>query len=192
LIIHVYATIIHESIYENSHCQKENLSQAITVQIVDFLFSLLNENDAQYAHNEENNIKTRIFDKKIIVCRCLPLIINVLHSSQQDKRLVDLNSVLEKMLDSFENNQSDIIKLEMIRAYYNLLSQCPDRPALKTVIVTKRYLNCLFENTKQFVLAVDCQSNGSYLYDFLFSYLSLIRILLENTDSIKVWFILIL
>lgn len=187
LSIHVYASILHESFYGNGFCQKENLSEAINFQIVEFLFKLLNENDEQYSdYREDNLIEMRFYDKKLIACRCLPLIINVLHFLQQDKRLVDLNVVLEKMLDSFAKNQRDGIKLEMIRAYYNVLNECSDRAALKTVIVTKRYLNCLFEQTNTFCLAVGCQTNKRILYEFLYTYLSLIKVILENSDSIKV------
>jgi len=138
LILHTYACILNESLSSSLNAsansllsnnsntgvlinlnQSDNLLQAITPNIVEFLFNLLNEekknnsnsNDDDEFYNKVDELKDldliRIrkklfYDKKLIICRCLPSIINVLHLSLPDKRLVDLNSVFDKSINSME------------------------------------------------------------------------------------------
>ena len=217
LAIHVYACILNESMLNNvnqlnNSFQNDNLLRAITPLIVEFLFETFKDNTDNELNNfynsetdnaENCSLKKRLFhDRKLIVCRCLPLIINVLHLSLPDKRLVDLGAVLDKSMTALERVQRADIKLEFVKAFLNMLSECSDRAALKIVIVSKRFFICLLEQLRFICLTCNPtttttaqqsksqKSNGVDNFEFLHEYvrvtLSLIKNLLDNSESVKV------
>jgi hypothetical protein len=188
LSTHLYAVILNQYIEQNEFVQMNNIAKIIDLPILELLFKLLNENDVLLRdQNEYFTIEMRFYDKNSIICVCLPMIIIILHSSKQTNRVVDLNIVLDKMLYSFENNQHISIKLELLKAYLNILSTSSDRAALKTILATKHYLNCLIKQTYNLYLTINIHLHRSIFYDLLITYLSLIKILFEKTDSIKVF-----
>jgi hypothetical protein len=197
--IHVYASILNESLLNNSNQtsatnilaqQNDNLLRAITPHLIEFLIDFFNEKDENTLSKERN---VSFYDKKLIFCRCLPLIVNVLHSSLPDKRLVDLGNVLDRFMDAFQKCKRNDIKLEFVRSYLSMLHECTDRAALKIVIVSKRFfislieqLKFVFSNVKFDEISDLANESKKFLHEFLRLVLCLIKSLLENSDSVKV------
>ena len=198
--VHVYASILNESLLNSStqssgassmSQQNDNLLRAITPHIVEFLIDFFNEQDEEILTRDR---KVSFYDKKLIFCRCIPLIVNVLHSSLPDKRLVDLSVVLDRFMDAFQKCKRNDIKLEFVKSYLSMLYECTDRAALKIVIVSKRFFVSLLEQLK-FVFANYRQEESSgladgdaepFLHEFVRLVLCLIKSLLENSDTVKV------
>ena len=199
--VHVYASILNESLLNNSNQtngtnsiaqQNENLLRAITPQIVEFLIEFFNEQNEIITMSQER--KALFYNKKLIFCRCLPLIVNVLHSSLPDKRLVDLSFVLDKFMDAFQKCNQNDIKLEFVKSYLNMLYECTDRAALKIVIVSKRFFISLLEQLS--IVTASCKQDkianfvndysGPFLHEFVRLVLCLIKSLVENSESVKV------
>ena len=180
----------------NNANQNENLLRAITPQIVDFLFKLFYEesdNDKyELAYGPSpptpNELRRLVFcDKKLIVCRCLPLIVNILHLSLPDKRQVDLSVVLEKCMLALELVKRADIKLELIKSYLNMISECSDKAALKIVLASGRFFVCLIDQC-QSISANVARGRGSpkFLHTFLLLSLTLIKNLIYSSDTVKV------
>jgi hypothetical protein len=142
----------------------------------------------------------------LIVCRCLPLIVNVLHLSLPDKRQVELSVLLERCIVALERVQRIDIKLELVKSYMSMLSECADRAALKIVIVSSRFFTCLLEQLRFTCLLNDgklisplaspsgekvtrMDESEIFLSEFIYTTLSLIKSLLENSQSVKDTFI---
>lgn len=201
----------------------ENLLKAINSQMVEFLFELLTkspaagaddymilnnkffilgDNKTQSSSDANNYIKICYADRQLLVCRCLPLIINILHLSLPDKRLVDLAIVIERLIVALERVQRDFIKYELIRSYLIMLNECSDRAALKIVLVSKRFFICLLEQTRLICLTntptantPDTRENETarpvseshfFLHECIQVVLNLIKNLLENSQTVKV------
>lgn len=159
----------------------DNLVKAVQPQIVDHLFHVLvtpsNEaatavansstsdyilmNDSFLWIDEKKNgkqdpIRRCFADQQLIVSRCLPLLVNILHLSLPDKRLVELSSVLDRIIGAFELVQRDCVKLELVKAYSTMLSECSDRAALKITIVSRKFFISLLEQIR-----LVCLTNSS-------------------------------
>jgi hypothetical protein len=197
----------------------ENLLKAINSQIVDFLFEILVSTSAKSyvilkdnlivcdrdniatettsttaATTREDKLKMCFDDKQLLACRCLPLIVNILHLSLPDKRLVDLPSVIDKLIFSMERIQRDFIKYELIRSYLIMLSECCDRAALKIAIVSKKFfiglleqvrLICLINNGSD-VVRLGHSHDSLFLHECILVVLHLIKNLLDNSQTVKV------
>ena len=189
-----------------SNNQNENLARTITPQIIDLLFKLFYGNDnidpnvkndiiyidtLTNLDNESENNSTQLrkllfYDRKLILCKCLPLVVNILHSSLPDKRQVELSLVLEKCILAFELVKRVDIKFEFVRSYLKMLQECADRAALKIVIVSGRFFTCLLEQIN-LVSQVSAENNAlPFLHEFVRLTLCLIKNLLENSESVKV------
>jgi hypothetical protein len=103
--IHVYASVLHQTFVSVSAAANspnasvaaaakavstahiDHLLRAITPRIVEYLFGSLERDDAtteqSRAATDPANKGTRhlFYDKKLTVCRCLPLVVNILHAS---------------------------------------------------------------------------------------------------------------
>ena len=200
-----YSTYINSNLSYNSS-QMEILLRAITPQIIDYLFKLFYEQET-FESDEENKLiylndyinlvvnkqqpndkqqEILFYDKKLIVCRCLPLLVNILHLSLPDKRQVDLSVVLEKCMIALEETKRADIKLEIIRSYLSMINDCTDKAALKIVIVSSRFFNCLLEQMRLVSLTAIRIDSFDFLHEFIKLSLSLIKNLFENSQSVKV------
>ena len=192
--LHVYSCILNESISSNSVTtltnssttgvlinlnQNDNLIRAITPRIIDFLFDFLFNNPINDENQKEDDSR-KIYDKQLIVSKCLPLIINVLHLSLPDKRMVDLNHVLDKSIISLERVKRADIKLELMKSYLTMLNDCSDRAALKIVIATRKFFICLLEQFRYIVL-----TNTNIVHEYILVCLDLIRNLLDKSQAVK-------
>ncbi|CAF0785781.1 unnamed protein product [Brachionus calyciflorus] len=214
LALHCYACILNEitspsptntytsSTSLSSQNLNDNLLKAITPTIIDFIFKYFNNNynhklnnyfilndefiRVQDSNQEATNNKILFYDKNLIICRCIPLIIKVLHLSLPDKRLVDLNLVLDKSLSSLDLVDNFYIKYEIIKSYLNLITECTDKAALKITIVSKKFFLCLFEQLR---LVCMCNNNDfitrDFLHEFICTVLNLVKNLLENSQPVK-------
>lgn len=211
LLIHSYASILtlnnvstsipngntngNIGMTSNSSSQNENLMRAITPQIVDYLFKVFYEETDKFydQYNEEigEQMKKQIFyDKKLIVCRCLPLLVNILHLSLPDKRQVDMSVVLEKCFIALDVVKRGDIKLELIKSYHSMINDCSDKAALRIVLASSRFFTCLLDQCRNISAGVknDVYSK-EFLHRFLVRSLRLIRDLLDGSDTVKVGFI---
>ena len=203
--LHVYASILNESILNNTNQasgtnslvqQNDNLLRAITPQLIEFLIDFFNEQDDTMLARDTH---VAFFDKKLVFCRVLPLIVNVLHSSLPDKRLVDLGLVLDRFMDAFQKCERADIKLEFVKSYLNMLHECTDRAALKIVIVSKKFFALLLKQVesmcKKFASSQSdpkvketnaLAEESKFLHEFVRLVLGLIKSLLENSEAVKV------
>jgi hypothetical protein len=190
--------------------QSDNLIRAITPKIIEFLFDFFatdttieSDGTELLSDDEEKRLdsirKRTFYDNQLIVSRCLPLIINVLHLSLPDKRMVDLNHVLENSIVCLESRNNNVvraeIKLELIRAYLSMLNDCSDRAALKIVIASKKFFICLLQQLKSITEMYATRDLGDskaqqpsrvkFLHEFVYACLDLIRNLLENSQAVK-------
>jgi hypothetical protein len=212
LAIHAYVCALNEysnyfKSYSNSQStQNENLLRAITPQIIDYLFKLFYEKET-IESDEENKLiylndyielvvnkqqpnekqqEILFYDKKLIVCRCIHLLVNILHLALPDKRQVDLLVVLEKCMIALEEAKRADIKLEIIRSYLKMIDECTDKAALKIVIVSSRFFTCLLEQMRLVSLTAIRIDSFDFLHEFIVLSLSLIKNLFENSPSVKV------
>lgn len=210
LVIHTYMSALNEfTLYAtlaNSSNQIEILLRAITPQMIDYLFKLFYEKDADTTNEEENKLiylneyinlvvnkneagakqqELLFYDKKLVVCRSLPLLVNILHVSLPDKRQVDLTLVLEKCMLALEEAKRADIKLEIIRAYLQMIEQCVDKAALKIVIVSTRFFTCLLEQIRLVSLTALRIDSFNFLHEFIKLSLVLIKNLVENSQSVR-------
>ena len=197
--IHVYASILSEGLLNNSNQsngtnilvqQNDNLINAITSNTIQFLIDLFNDQE-DYTLTRDKNVS--FYDKKLIFCRCMPLIVNVLHSTSLDKRPVDLQVVLGRFMDTFQKCKRNDIKLEFVRSYLSMLHECTDRAALKIVIVSRKFFIYLLDQLKHVFLSIKLKENTDltneskqFLHEFIRLVLCLIKSLLENSDTVKV------
>lgn len=197
--IHVYASILNEGLLNNSSQtngtnffvqQNDNLINAITSNTIQFLIDLFND---QEDHTLTRDKHVSFYDKKLIFCRCVPLIVNVLHATSLDKRPVDLQMVLGRFMDAFQKCKRNDIKLEFVRSYLSMLHECTDRAALKIVIVSRKFFIYLLEQLKFVFSNLSPKENSNlsnesklFLHEFIRLVLCLIKSLLENSDTVKV------
>lgn len=175
--------------------QNDNLLRAITPQIVDYLFKLFYEDsdstgDTKYKEigSDLPDLGLLFDDKKLVVCRCLPMLVNILHISLPDKRQVDLAIVLEKYLLALEVVKRADIKMELIKSYLSMINGCGDKAALKIVLASKRFFLCLLEQCREMTKAA-CDGkrlSRGFLHRFLVLNLKLFKILLDGSDTVKV------
>ncbi len=145
-------------------------------------------NDINEQMNEEQK-KQIFYDKKLIVCRCLPLLVNILHLSLPDKRQVDLPIVLEKCFIALDVVKRGDIKLELIKSYHSMINDCSDKAALRIVLASKRFFTCLLEQCQNISTNVKNEIySKEFLHQFLLRSLRLIRDLLDGSDTVKVCF----
>lgn len=186
----------------------DNLLKAVNPQIVDYLFDILVKNDDSTTNNDylilndnfmarlsnsqqnlissaDEQIRLCFNDQQLIACRCLPLVVQILHLSLPDKRLVDLAFVLDKLIYSLEKIERDYIKFELIKSYLIMLTECSDRAALKIAIVSRKFFICVLEQIRLTCLT-NKFDNGLFLHEFVRVVLSLIKNLLENSQPVKV------
>lgn len=117
-----------------------------------------------FSHQQQQKkdpIRECFADEPLIVCRCLPLLVNILHLSLPDKRLVELSSVLERIIGAFELAQRNCVKLELVRAYLTMLSECSDRAALKITLVSRKLFICLLEQIRLVCLTMATSSTAT-------------------------------
>jgi hypothetical protein len=181
----------------------DNLLRAISPQIVDYLFKLFYEDSDNAGdsihkeiltnndiHQPEMSPSTRqllFYDKKLIVCRSLPRLVNILHISLPDKRQVDLAIVLEKYLLALEVVKRADIKMELVKSYLSMINECGDKAALKIVLASERFFLCLLDQCREMTEAVCGERFSSkFLHRFLLLSLGLIKILLDGSDTVKV------
>jgi len=216
LAIHTYVCALNEYIHyfnsfsngnaNNNSSQNEILLRAITPPMIDYLFKLFYEKETVDTEDEnkliylndyidlvvnrqqpnERQQEILFYDKKLIVCRCIPLLVNILHLSLPDKRQVDLLVVLEKCMIALEEAKRADIKLEIIRSYLSMIDQCTDKAALKIVIVSSRFFTCLLEQMRLVSLTAIRIDSFDFLHEFIKLSLSLIKNLMENSQSVKV------
>lgn len=221
--IHTYACILNEisssnpsppaSLSSNSLSNlNENLIKCIQPPIIDYLFQLLlNDNDNNISESymilndkfvsikslKRDDANLECFDDaQLIVCRVIPHIVNILHLSLPDKRLVELGAVLDKILVAVERVKRDFIKLELVKSYLTMLSECSDRAALKVAIVSRRFFVCLLEQVRLTCLTHsssgdednnhDHPKSTPFLHEFVRVVLNLIKHLLDNSQPVKV------
>lgn len=89
--------------------------------------------------------------------------VNILHLSLPDKRLVELSSLLDRIIGAFELIQRDCIKLELVKAYSIMLSECSDRAALKITIVSRKFFISLLEQIRLVYLTNIVRKNSADL-----------------------------
>jgi hypothetical protein len=214
LAIHVFASLINQNSLDINKNTKsinnDNLLKLITPEMISFLFEFLkspingaNNNLKEiisiYQTNKHELItkddQTKIpfdhfNDKQLIICRCLPLLVNILHLSLPDKRLIDLPSLLIKCMSAFETSKRLEIKLELIQSYLTMLSVCSDKAALKIVIISNGiFFNYLLEQLRtigEIVKSPLKQNDYDLLFhQFIHSTLVLIKSLLEDSPSVE-------
>lgn len=141
----------------------------------------------------------------------MPLVVNILHLSLPDKRLVELSAVLDRIIGAFELVQRDCIKLELVKAYLVMLNECSDRAALKITMVSRKFFICLLEQARLICLTSRAKNSNNktttneedlllktsdnnddnddlyitFLHEFVRVVLSLLKNLLENSQSVK-------
>jgi len=180
LLMHTYATVLATN-------QADNALRTITPPVIDYLFDQLLNSESEPASVSVNQLEISFCDKKILVCRCLPLLVNALYMSMPDKRQVELSCVLEKCLLAMEKKSlREHIKLELVRAYLRVLEKCGDKAALKIVLASPRFFKCLLEQCRQLVMMSEPGVKDQDIHEFLILTLQLIRSLLDGSDSVKV------
>ena len=124
------------------------------------------------------------YDTKLISCRCLPLLINILHMALPDKRQIDVNHVLDKLVNALEEEVDAHVKYELVKAYLSLLEECGDKAAMKIVLVTSKFILCLLEQLR-LVSAESGKENSDFVKEFVYISLSLFKSLLDRSQSVK-------
>lgn len=120
-------------------------------------------------------------DLRLVVCHCLPLIINILHLALPDKRLIDIGNCLDRFTDCLSSDSIQS-KYELIKCYLRILDGCGDKAAMKIVLVSNRFIVSLLE---QFRSAVDSSEDRVVVGEFVYVVLLLIKNLLTDSDSVK-------
>ncbi len=180
LLMHTYATVLTTN-------QSENVLRTITPPVVDYLFDQMHKSEPCVPTQAHDRLETLFSDKKLVVCRCLPVLVNALHMSMPDKRQVELSCVLEKCLVAMEEkNLRGQIKLELVRAHLRMLEECGDKAALKIVLASQRFFRCLVERCREQVVLAEPGSKDEATHEFLMLSLQLIKSLLDGSDAVKV------
>ena len=225
--IHVYASVLHQafatsasvsggggggggstsSLKATSTAHIDHLLRAITPRIIEYLFASLEQPEdgasggrrrRSRSGSDMSTTSERFNDKKLAVCRCLPLIINILHASLPSKRLVDMTLVLDwsvALLATGQFDQRPDIKLELVRAYTSMLEHCGDRAALKIAIASRKFFAALLDQLRSVTTSPQLpptphdqdqdQDNNMFVHEFVRVCLSLIKTLLHNSQSVK-------
>lgn len=171
LALHTYACMLSNDAHNNTE-------RAITPASVEFLFGLLLQQQQQQSVPE-----LLFYDKRRVVCRCVPLVVNVLHVSLPDKRQVELAFVLDKCIACMLELSALDMKLEMVACYANMLRECVDRAALKICIASVRFFVALMEQLRQFVVVAAGATDAK---KSVYVTLKLIKTLMEDSQAVKV------
>lgn len=122
--------------------------------------------------------------------------------------------MLDRIIGAFELVQRDCIKLELVKAYLVMLNECSDRAALKITMVSRKFFVCLLEQARLICLTSRAKNSNktttneedmktsdddknndddnenddlyiTFLHEFVRVVLSLLKNLLENSQSVK-------
>jgi hypothetical protein len=169
----------------------------------DFFFLALDKNQSVLLNQDKLNVgeekfqlladldlinRKLFYDRKLLACKCLPLVVNILHLALPDKRLIDMSAVLDKLVNSLDNATDNFVRYELVRCYLSMLDECLDKAAMKIVLVSRRFILCLLEQLR-LVCALSEQSNADiaphFLNEFVYIVMSLLKNLLDQSQSVR-------
>jgi hypothetical protein len=148
-------------------------------------FSITDEKFQLVADFEMIN-KKLFYDRKLLACKCLPLVVNILHLALPDKRLIDVGVVLDKLINSLEDETDSNVKYEFVKCYLSMLDECLDKAAIKIVLVSRRFILCLLEQLRLVVCLSDQTKTKSphLVNEFVYIVMSLFKNLLNQSQSV--------
>ncbi len=194
----------------------DSLMKAIKLPIIDLIFELLQNEEPKNGeyidlilldqenvlfNQEKKSIREENFQKNLnldrvnkllfynrnqVACKCISMIVNILHLALPDKRQIDLSIILDRLLNALYNDSNNFyLKFGIIKSYLTMLNECMDKAALKIVLVSKRFIFCLLEELRLACFAL-VENRKSLLHEFALLVLILLKNLLENSQSVNV------